>query len=335
MRFISRPVKLLVLPLLTALGALSLPLAASAVFCTETSTSPWIVETSDGSGNSAPCACRPLTEEVGSCYCKFKADDSRQNCRGETTKLRGLCLDDDPASASEQDICAQGCIDAGYEPLNDSSGNHKGAQPDTFQFCDFDPANDCLGKTRNNVPNCFSCFCKYKAGTQPIQCVGKTVLLRYTAYQARCESYCAAYNYDSAGSGGQYESQCDYRTADGCAKPLNPDATGCKDVASANAQHDAAIARALTGGSVLTLPLPLSNTSIPRVVGRIMNALLGVVGGLALLLFVWGGMRWMLARGNPDEVGKAKKTIIWAALGLLAIFSSYAVLNFVITALRS
>lgn len=269
------------------------------------------------------------------CYCRFKADDPRAYCRGETTKLKEYCVN---IFGEYADIgCAQDCIAAGYDPLNDSSGQPKGVRKLDDQYCDFDPS-DCSKPPRNvnEVVACFRCFCTYKAGTQPVRCVGKTVFTKYTAYMDTCVPFCLANNYDTAGLASVDEgSQCDYRTADGCAKPLNPDAPGCKNVASINAAHDASIARALTGGSVLTLPLPLSNTSIPRVVGRIMNAVLGIVGGLALLLFVWGGLRWMLARGNPEEVGKAKQTITWAALGLLAIFSSYAILNFVITALRS
>lgn len=92
--------------------------------------------------------------------------------------------------------------------------------------------------------------------------------------------------------------------------------------------------RGNTGGSVISLPLPLSNISVAGVIGRVINALLGIVGALALLLFVWGGLTWMTAAGDSSKVDKAKKTITWAALGLLAIFASYTILNLVITAFR-
>lgn len=111
--------------------------------------------------------------------------------------------------------------------------------------------------------------------------------------------------------------------------------TLAKERAESPVPTDTNPVKGIYGSSVVSLPLPLSNISVPQVIGRVMNAVLGIVGGLALLLFVWGGLRWMLARGNPEEVGKAKNTIIWAALGLIAIFSSYAILNFIITALRS
>lgn len=85
-------------------------------------------------------------------------------------------------------------------------------------------------------------------------------------------------------------------------------------------------------GSVLTLPLPFADISLPALIARVIRQLLSVVGALALLFFVWGGVRWMLARGVPEEVAKAKKTIVAAVSGLIAIFASYAILSFIIKA---
>ena len=87
-------------------------------------------------------------------------------------------------------------------------------------------------------------------------------------------------------------------------------------------------------GSVVTLPLPLSNISFPSLIGRVLNTLLGIVGAVALLMFVWGGFQWMTAAGNAEQSGKAKKTLVWASLGLIAIFGSYAILSFVTNAIR-
>lgn len=86
----------------------------------------------------------------------------------------------------------------------------------------------------------------------------------------------------------------------------------------------------LTRGTAVSLSLPLGNTSLPKVIGRIISGLLGVVGGLALLFFVYGGVIWMTAAGNPDKVKQGKGAVFWAAIGLVAVFASYAVLNFII-----
>jgi hypothetical protein len=86
-------------------------------------------------------------------------------------------------------------------------------------------------------------------------------------------------------------------------------------------------------GSVLTLPLPLGNISLPQLIARVIKQVLSIVGALTLLIFVWGGMSWMLAAGAPDKIAAAKKMIVAAISGLAAIFLSYAILNFILNAI--
>lgn len=72
------------------------------------------------------------------------------------------------------------------------------------------------------------------------------------------------------------------------------------------------------------------NTSDPQIIiGNIINAVFGIVGSVALLMFVYGGFMWMLAAGNSDRVEKGKNIIVWATLGLVVIFTSYAIVNFI------
>ncbi len=75
---------------------------------------------------------------------------------------------------------------------------------------------------------------------------------------------------------------------------------------------------------------PLGNIDSPQLlIGNIINKVLGVVGSIALAMFVYGGFTWMLAGGNSEKVQKAKGILAWAALGLTAIFSAYAIISFV------
>ncbi len=117
-------------------------------------------------------------------------------------------------------------------------------------------------------------------------------------------------------------------TAEAVGKPRRDAA----DIVAAKAAADAAALRTSTlgKGTALSLPLPLSDITLEGVIGRVLNRLLGVVGAVALLLFVWGGAQWMMAVGDSAKIDKAKKTITWAAIGLIAIFSAYAVLQLVI-----
>ncbi|MBT4483743.1 MAG: hypothetical protein HOC71_08710 [Candidatus Latescibacteria bacterium] len=76
---------------------------------------------------------------------------------------------------------------------------------------------------------------------------------------------------------------------------------------------------------------PLGADVTPQTfIGDVIRGILGVVGSLALALFIYGGFLWMTAAGNAEQVAKGKNTLIWATLGLIIIFSSYALVRFVI-----
>jgi hypothetical protein len=87
----------------------------------------------------------------------------------------------------------------------------------------------------------------------------------------------------------------------------------------------------VSGGSATSLSNPLGSTNtVPKLIGNIINGALGVVGSLALLMFIYGGFTWMLAAGNEQAVEKGKNILMWAAIGLVVIFASYSLVSFVI-----
>ncbi|MDP2586277.1 MAG: pilin [Candidatus Komeilibacteria bacterium] len=90
----------------------------------------------------------------------------------------------------------------------------------------------------------------------------------------------------------------------------------CEDAGAANS-------------GVIKLDNPLGeNIKTPAdLYSRLIFGFMGVTGVIALLMFVIGGLQWMTAGGAADKVKKGKDTLIWAALGLVIIFSSYAILR--------
>lgn len=70
-------------------------------------------------------------------------------------------------------------------------------------------------------------------------------------------------------------------------------------------------------------------TDIPGAIGTIIGAVLAFVGLLFFLLMIYGGLLWMLARGNEQQVEKAKNLIISAVIGLIIILSAYAITAFI------
>ena len=82
------------------------------------------------------------------------------------------------------------------------------------------------------------------------------------------------------------------------------------------------------------LPNPLrvggQDPTLAQFIGKVINGILGVVGSLALVMFIYGGLTWMTSAGGAEKVKKGKDILIWAVIGLVIIFSAYALVNFVI-----
>lgn len=103
--------------------------------------------------------------------------------------------------------------------------------------------------------------------------------------------------------------------------------------------HIALADEVTTGSSTVTLYNPLGTSSedsdIRVILGRVIRGFLSIIGSLALLMFVYGGMLWMTSGGASDRIKKGKDIIVWAVLGLGIIFSAYAITNALINALTS
>ncbi|NTW22526.1 hypothetical protein HGA34_03215 [Candidatus Falkowbacteria bacterium] len=55
-----------------------------------------------------------------------------------------------------------------------------------------------------------------------------------------------------------------------------------------------------------------------------------IVGSLALLMFVYGGFVLLLSQGSSDKVAKGKAVIVGAVIGLVIVFTSWAVINMIV-----
>jgi hypothetical protein len=82
-----------------------------------------------------------------------------------------------------------------------------------------------------------------------------------------------------------------------------------------------------------TAASPAGVTSVPALIANIIKTILGVVGAVALFMFVWGGFGWLTSGGNPDKVKQGRDTLVWATIGLLVIFASYTLVDVVFRAL--
>lgn len=84
-------------------------------------------------------------------------------------------------------------------------------------------------------------------------------------------------------------------------------------------------------------PLDPDNTktvTIATIIGRLISAILGITGSIALLMFVYGGFLWLISAGEADKVKKGKEVMKWAVLGIVVIVGAYAIVHAIVTALE-
>lgn len=74
-------------------------------------------------------------------------------------------------------------------------------------------------------------------------------------------------------------------------------------------------------------------TDIPTAIGKIVGAGLAFVGVLFFILMIYGGITWMLARGNETDVTKAKELLQSAVIGLVIVLAAYIITNFISSSL--
>ncbi|HTK60002.1 MAG TPA: pilin [Candidatus Baltobacteraceae bacterium] len=86
-------------------------------------------------------------------------------------------------------------------------------------------------------------------------------------------------------------------------------------------------------GRTVVLTNPLGTANVPTLIGNILKAAIGIVGALALLIFVYGGFLWLTSAGEAGKVEKGKEAMKWAIVGLAVVFSSYALVSFVLSTL--
>ncbi len=101
---------------------------------------------------------------------------------------------------------------------------------------------------------------------------------------------------------------------------------------SSAATTDSAGCTVVNGITTCSLDNPLSSgaTDINKIIGTVIKGVLGLVGALALFVFVQGGFTWLISRGNPEQVQKGSKTMLWAFAGLMLVFIAYGFLTFLL-----
>lgn len=76
-----------------------------------------------------------------------------------------------------------------------------------------------------------------------------------------------------------------------------------------------------------------SVTGPEKMISTIITTVLSFIGVIFLVLAIYGGFIWMMARGNEEEVTKAKNIIQNAIIGLVVVIAAYGISWYIINAL--
>lgn len=64
---------------------------------------------------------------------------------------------------------------------------------------------------------------------------------------------------------------------------------------------------------------------------QIINVLLFVIGAIAVIMIILGGIKYVLSNGDSAQITSAKNTVLYSVIGLVVALLAYAIVNFVVT----
>jgi hypothetical protein len=76
------------------------------------------------------------------------------------------------------------------------------------------------------------------------------------------------------------------------------------------------------------------NDNVMSSVKVIVNTLLYVLGAVAVIMIILGGIRYTISMGDAKNVEAAKNTILYSVVGLVVALLAYAIVNFVLSKIK-
>ncbi len=84
------------------------------------------------------------------------------------------------------------------------------------------------------------------------------------------------------------------------------------------------------GGASCATGLPVVSASSSQL-QQILQIVFGIIAAVAVLVIVIAGLRFVIAQGNPQDIAKARNTIIYAVVGLLIAISAEVIVSLVLS----
>jgi lysylphosphatidylglycerol synthetase-like protein (DUF2156 family) len=68
-------------------------------------------------------------------------------------------------------------------------------------------------------------------------------------------------------------------------------------------------------------------SKIQTFIQSVVQVLVTIAGVVSVGFFVWGGFGYITSSGNPEQLDKSKKTILYAGIGLAIVFGAVVLSN--------
>lgn len=73
------------------------------------------------------------------------------------------------------------------------------------------------------------------------------------------------------------------------------------------------------------------NDDLMATLTTIVNVIVGVIGFVAVVMIVVGGINFAVSQGDAGKVAKARNTILYGVVGLVVALLAFAIVNFVLS----
>lgn len=74
-----------------------------------------------------------------------------------------------------------------------------------------------------------------------------------------------------------------------------------------------------------------NENSLMSTLSVVINVVLGVVGFVAVVMIIIGGISFVTSQGDTAKVTKARNTILYGVVGLIVAILAFAIVNFVLS----
>lgn len=74
----------------------------------------------------------------------------------------------------------------------------------------------------------------------------------------------------------------------------------------------------------------LGGSKLGATIGSVINFIFVIATIGALFYLIWGGIKWLMSEGDKTAVDAARQHIVSAIIGLIIVFLSYFILNFIL-----